>query len=261
MLPSLIILIFIFGLILGSFLNCLVWRLHTEESLWTRSHCPKCLNKIAWYDNIPVLSFILLYGRCRHCKQKIAWQYLLVEIFSALLFTAAFLNVFANTSVFTNPEHFVLFLARDWIFVFTLIVIFIFDAKWQEVPMQVVWPATLAIAILNLIIGLNPISIALCALIASAFFLLQYYATKKRGIGEGDIWIGLMFGLFFADLGQTVLAILASYLIGSVISLYFLSSKKKELKSKIALGPFLVLGALTTLFFGEKLISWYLGLL
>ena len=261
MLLPIIILIFIFGLILGSFLNCLVWRLHTGESLWTRSHCPKCLNKIAWYDNIPVLSFILLRSRCRYCKQKIAWQYLLVEIFSALLFTAAFLNVFANTSVLVNPEQFILFLARDWIFVFALIVIFIFDAKWQEVPMLVVWPAIGAIAVLNLIIGFNPMIISLSALVASAFFLLQYYATKKRGLGEGDIWIGLMLGLFFADLSQTVLAILASYLIGSVISIYFLSSKRKELKSKIALGPFLVLGALVTLFFGEKLISWYFGLL
>lgn len=253
--------VFVFGLILGSFLNCLVWRLHTGESLWTRSHCPKCLNKISWYDNIPLLSFILLKRRCRHCQKKISWQYFLVEIFSALLFTAAFWHVLVNTSVFINPEQFILFLARDWVFIFALLVIFIFDAKWQEVPMLIVWPASVAIAILNLFLGFNPLTIALSALVASTFFLIQYYATKKRGLGEGDIWIALMMGLFFADLGSLVLAILASYLIGSLISLYFLSSKKKELKSKIALGPFLVLGSLVALFFGKQIIFWYFGLL
>jgi leader peptidase (prepilin peptidase)/N-methyltransferase len=80
-------------------------------------------------------------------------------------------------------------------------------------------------------------------------------------VGEGDIWIALLLGLFFADLGYLALAIFISYLIGSFISLYFLANKKKGLKSKIALGPFLVFGSLSNVFFGEKIISWYLSLL
>lgn len=253
--------IFVFGLILGSFLNCLVWRLHTEESLWTRSHCPKCLGKIFWHDNIPLLSFLFLRGRCRHCRQQISWQYPLVEFLFALLFTSVFLRLFADFSWYFDFSTLIFPLLRDWVFVFALAVVFIFDLRWQEVPMLVIWPASFIIIILNLLIDFNLSALFLSAFIGAAFFLIQYYATKKRGLGEGDIWLGLMMGLYFANWPQLVSAILISYLIGSLISIYLLSGKKKELKSKIALGPFLVFGSLVALFFGEQLISWYLRLL
>jgi prepilin signal peptidase PulO-like enzyme (type II secretory pathway) len=152
-----IFIILIIGLIFGSFLNCLVWRLHKEESIWGRSYCPKCGKQISWYDNIPVLSFVLLKGKCRKCKQKISWQYPVVELITALLFTFSFYRIFGNLDfynlLFLERDVFnflnILTLLRDWLFIFSVIVVFIFDFKWQEVPMLLIWPATTVILIIN----------------------------------------------------------------------------------------------------------------
>ena len=84
----------LFGLIIGSFLNCLVWRLYKEETLGGRSYCPQCHHQIDWYDNLPVLSFIILRGKCRHCHKKISWQYPLVELIVSLLFGLSFFHFF-----------------------------------------------------------------------------------------------------------------------------------------------------------------------
>ena len=95
--------IFIFGLIIGSFLNCLVWRLHTGEGMMNRSYCPKCKQQIAWYDNIPVLSFVLLGGKCRHCRQKISWQYPVVELATGIFFLiTAICNNFVYLDLIAN---------------------------------------------------------------------------------------------------------------------------------------------------------------
>src|SRR3989339_1478799 len=101
-----VILIFILGLIIGSFLNCLVWRLHVGKTLGGRSQCTRCHKKIFWYDNIPVISFLVLKGRCRHCKKKISWQYPLVELATAILFTLAYLQITNYGLRITDYENF-----------------------------------------------------------------------------------------------------------------------------------------------------------
>lgn len=253
--------IFIFGLIFGSFLNCLILRLHDEESLWTRSRCPKCLKQIEWYDNIPLISFILLRRRCRHCQVKISWQYFIVEFISGFLFLAVFYHLFNLETLYLNPLFFSLNLLREWIFIFALMAIFIYDNAWQEVPMLVLWPASFLILLLNVILGFSLLNIFISASFGALFFLIQYFATKKRGVGEGDIWIGLLLGLFFYDLKILVLAIFLAYMIGAALALYLLRSGKKKRQSRIALGPFLVSGALLALFFGERILTWYFSLL
>ncbi|MDA3802380.1 MAG: prepilin peptidase [Patescibacteria group bacterium] len=260
--------VFIIGLILGSFLNCLVWRLYKNESIWGRSYCPKCHKQIAWYDNIPVLSFIFLKGKCRHCHKNISWQYPIVELITAILLTLSFYNVFGLPTfydlAFFNSSYFnldnLLLIIRDWIFVFTLIVVFIFDFKWQEVPMLLVWPATTLVLILNFFIVSDPSTVIISAVIGLSFFLIQYLLTAKKGIGEGDIWLGLFIGAYFANWQILLVALFLSYIIGSIISIYLLK-KNKKLKSKIALGPFLVIGSMLALFFGSNLLNYYLGFL
>src|SRR3989339_707881 len=96
---------FIFGLIIGSFINCLIWRLHEKEGLWNRSYCPKCKHKISWYDNVPVLSFIFLLGKCRNCKEKISYQYPLIELLTAILFAVAFLIQFPISTSPRDPPR------------------------------------------------------------------------------------------------------------------------------------------------------------
>ena len=182
---SFVVLSALMGLLIGSFLNCLIWRLYKNETISGRSYCPKCSNMIAWYDNIPLFSFLILRGRCRHCHKKISWQYPLVEFATSLLFALAFLK---NIS---SPDLGIL-LARDWLIIASLMIVFVYDLRWQLVPMLIVWPVTGVVFILNLLLGFSWQSIVLSGLLGAAFFLIQYIVTKKRGLGEGDIWLGLL---------------------------------------------------------------------
>lgn len=253
MIPIFAVFSFILGLVIGSFLNCLIWRLYKNETIGGRSYCPKCRHNIAWYDNIPVFSFLLLSGKCRHCQQKISWQYPLVEIATALLFLLAFLNA-------SLWPQFSLLLTRDWLLIITLVIVFVYDWRWQLIPMTVIWPMCLAVIILNLLIGFSWYAILISGAAAALFFLIQYVVTKKRGLGEGDIWLGLLLGLSFPTWPQLFLIMLISYSMGSIIGLLLISFRKKKMKSQVALGPFLAFGAIITLIWGEKIIFWYFSL-
>lgn len=248
-----IIFVALIGLVIGSFLNCLIWRLYKDETIGGRSYCPNCRHQIAWYDNIPVLSFLFLKAKCRHCHKPISWQYPLVEIATAILFLLAF---FKDAS----SAQFSFLLIRDWLLIVTLIIVFVYDLRWQLVPMKVVWPMCAAMFILNILLGFSWSVIIITASVATAFFFAQYILTKKRGLGEGDIWLGLLLGLAFPDLNQLLAIMVISYGIGAVVSLGLVLADKKQGKSKIALGPFLASGAIITLIWGEQIINWYLSL-
>jgi len=259
---TIIFFISILGLIFGSFLNCLIWRLREKDSLWKRSYCPKCKKQLTWYENIPIFSFIFLGGRCHYCKKKISWQYPLVEFFFALIFLAIFLFLSSGkTYLDLTSSNFIISLARDWLFLFILTVVFVYDYNWQEVPMIIVWPGIALISILSWILTGNILNVFISVFVASAFFFLQYLISKKQGLGEGDIWLGALLGARFVDLQVLALAVFASYMIGSFIAIFLLLKKKKGMKSKVPLGPFLVLGSLIALFFADKILNWYLGLL
>lgn len=245
---------FFLGLIIGSFLNCLIWRLYKNEKITGRSYCPKCQTQIAWYDNIPVLSFIFLRGKCRRCRQTISWQYPLVEIVTAFLFLFTFLN--------DMPwPQFSFLLARDWLLIITLVIVFVYDFRWQLIPMTVIWPMSAVLFFLNVFLGFSWFAVLLCGLSLAAFFLIQYLITNKKGIGEGDIWLGLLLGLAFPSAPQIFLIIILAYGIGALVGLILMAAQGKSGKTKIALGPFLALGAIITLIWGEKIIAWYLSLL
>lgn len=254
MLTILSFFIFIFGLIIGSFLNCLIWRIYKEETLGGRSYCPKCRQLIAWYDNIPLLSFIILRGRCRHCQKSISWQYPLVELGTAILFLLTF-----RTAIFQFAP--LLSLVRAWLIIATLIIIFVYDWRWQLIPLNVLWPLTALVFILNIFLGLDWRLDLFYGFLFAAFFWLQYLITRKKGIGEGDIWLGLFLGLAFPSLSQLLIIVLLAYGGGSLVGLILLAKKKKGWRSKIALGPFLAFGAIITLIWSEPLTSWYLGLI
>jgi len=248
-----LIFVVIIGLIIGSFTNCFIWRIHREESFGGRSYCPKCRQLIAWYDNIPIFSFIFLKGRCRHCHQTISWQYPIVEFATALFFTLIFLKKF-------NDPQLTIILIRDWLLIITLIVVFVYDYRWRLVPLLIVWPMTALMFIFNILLGIIWWEILLWAVIAAGFFLIQYLVTKRRGLGEGDIWLGLLLGISFPNGGALLLIAVLAYTLGAAISIFLLSRQQKTWKSKIALGPFLVFGAIITLIWGPTLINWYLGL-
>ena len=247
------ILVFVLGLIFGSFLNCLIWRIYQEESIGGRSYCPKCRKQIEWYDNIPILSFIILKGRCRKCGQKISWQYPLVEFITALLFLLTFIKDAADPNL-------TLLLLRDWFLIITLVIVFVYDFRWQLIPVNVLWFMSAFMFIINLFLGYNYLNIIIFGSAGALFFLLQYLLTNKKGVGVGDIWLGLFLGIVFPSAPQLILVLLVSYCFGSLVSLGLVAMRKKGFKAQIALGPFLALGALITLLYGEAIINWYFSL-
>lgn len=246
----------ILGLLIGSFINCMAWRLYKEETIFGRSHCPKCLKQINWYDNIPLLSFIMLRGKCRSCSKKISWQYPLVELIVGLLFYFAFISFGAISTIL---------LLKSFIAIAILVLVFIFDFRWYLIPVSVlIWGGVVMIILGALDYPYNlgsylfalVVSVALSAL----FFGAQYLITRGKGLGEGDIWLGAFLGTLFFNLRELSVAVLSAYFIGSIIGIGFLILGKKQWSSKLPLGVFLSVGALISLFFGQVIATWYLGL-
>lgn len=259
-------LILFLGLILGSYLNSWMWRVHlyqTEEnaSWWQfakkigkRSRCVHCSRELCWFENIPLLSFAALRGRCKTCKKKIPSDYFFVELFSALslVFVAAYF-----TGIGANPW----LIGRDIFFIAILIVVFVYDLKYMIVLTDLVWAAAAVGFLINyFFLGYNLFSLALGFVVGGGFFLAQYLVSRGKWIGGGDIRIGVMMGLWLGWPG-ILLALFLSYIIGTLVMIPFLILKKKELGSQIPFGTFLAVGTFITIFWGNQIIGWYLGLL
>jgi prepilin signal peptidase PulO-like enzyme (type II secretory pathway) len=258
------------GAVIGSFTNCFIWRLFKDESLMGRSYCPECRKQIHWYDNVPVLSFILLRGHCRHCRKNIIWQYPIVEISTSLLFAAVFYFAAKSMALSSSIDslfwamsdpHFVLRLVRDLFIVFIFTVVFIYDLRWYLVPDKAVLPAVIILLVINIFLGFIWWKILLAALVGAVFFLIQFVISKGKWIGGGDIRLGLLIGAAFGRLDFLALILMMSYFIGSVVGITLISLKKKGWKSEVPLGVFLAMASLISLFFGDNIINWYLGLI
>jgi len=255
------------GLIFGSFINCLVWRLYNNESIMGRSYCPKCRAQIHFYDNIPILSFLFLRGKCRACDQKISWQYPIVEAVSGLLFFLAFyqylnaqLAVGLNLFDLINSLSFWLVIAKRWLAIIIFLAIFIHDGRWYEIPLNLIIVAGVLFLGLNLLLGYNFWTMILVGATGAAFFALQFIITRGRGLGEGDIWIGGLMGLMFAEIGQLAIALFIAYVFGALISVGLLASGKKKMKSALPLGVFLAIGTLVTIIWSSEIITAFLSI-
>lgn len=247
---------FILGLAAGSFLNCLIYRLYRKKTLFGRSFCPKCNHQLAWHDNIPILSFIILKGRCRYCQKKISWQYPIVELITGFFFVAIFFNALNQFSI--SNFQFPISLARDWLMFFALLFIFIYDIKYYLIEDIVILPVAGLIFILNLILKISFLNLILAAILAAGFFLFQYVITRGRGVGLGDFRIGLLMGVYFGW-PKIVAAIAIAYIVGTIVAIFLIILKKKKLSSLVPLGPFLVVGSLITMFYGQEILDWYLS--
>ncbi|MEA3453254.1 MAG: prepilin peptidase [Patescibacteria group bacterium] len=245
------ILIFLFGLIVGSFLNCVIFRLEKNKSfLKGRSYCPNCKHVLAWYDLIPVLSFIVLKRRCHYCKKPISWQYPLVEMITGLLFL-----------LIINPEISIISNVYYLFIISFLIVIFIYDLKHFIIPDKVLYPA-IAISFLYVIVNnqFSLIDYFSSAIGASLFFLLIYLISKGKWIGFGDVKLAILLGLLLGW-PRIVLALFLSFVIGGIIGLGLIILSKKKFKSEVPFAPFLICGTLISLLWGGQIISWYLSLI
>ncbi|MCK5416160.1 prepilin peptidase [Candidatus Parcubacteria bacterium] len=248
--------IFIFGLIIGSFLNCLIWRLHTGEGLWNRSHCCKCNKKIVWYDNIPLISYIILKAKCRNCKTNISMQYPIVEFVTALLFAVSF---YFNTNECYELQA-MSYMFRDFFVISILIIIFVYDLRWYLILDKITLPAIFIIFISNLILGVSWSGMLLAATVGGGFFLIQFIISNGRWIGGGDIRLGFLLGIILGW-PNIIIALIIAYILGSIIGISLIIKQKKEWGSKVPMGIFLTTSAIITLFWGERISNWYFNLL
>jgi len=257
---------FLFGICFGSFLNVCIWRLPLGESIATApSHCPKCGKPIRWYDNIPLLSFLVLRGRCRNCKAPISPRYFIVELLTGILFALLLLKVGAMRqppfTLFVYCAMAMLCVTTAWI-----------DFEHRLIPDATTCPAMLfgvaASAVFPSVWGVtNHLEAGLFALGsgvvaggALALFALAGRAVAKTEVlGWGDVKFvaaaGILLGLpgaFFTVLTGSLLGML--YGIGCAVR-----NRKPIARTAVPLGPFLALGSLVWMFAGEKILRWYLG--
>lgn len=263
--------IFLFGLAVGSFLNCVIYRLEVEKSfLRGRSYCPHCKHILVWQDLIPLLSFLILKGRCRHCRQKISWQYPLVELGTGILFLLIFIKFL--TSGFQIPNF------LYYLIVFCLlIIIFVFDFKHYIIPNRIIYPAIVIALIFNLFAFgeeifskaehfqfltsnqfLNFKYSVLSAFFAAIFFLLIILISKGKWMGWGDVNLVFFMGLFLSY-PNILVALFLSFFTGAIIGTGLIILGKKQLKSEIPFGPFLITGTFFAFLWGQQIINWYLN--
>lgn len=257
------VIVIILGLIVGSFLNAVIYRLHSHESiLLTHSHCQHCKRELAVSDLIPILSFILLSGRCRYCKKRISWQYPLVEGLTAIVFLLAF---YQNNFVFDISLLFWL------VFASLLIVIMAYDFLHYLILDKVLVPAVILALIFNLYLDLgsrcNVMSLqchflpgVLAGLAISLFFGLQYLISQGRWIGFGDIKLGLFLGILLGLL-PSILTLMLAYVSGSIVGVALIAFNKKQMSSKLPFATFLAPAAIITMLYGQTIITRYLNLL
>lgn len=260
--------IFIFGLSVGSFLNVVIDRLIKNQSLLGRSRCDYCWRKIAWYDLIPVLSFFLLKGKSRCCHKKISWQYTIVELLTGISFFLIFNFQFSIFNEFSIYQFLKLFFLLGVIS--CLIVIFFSDAKYHLISDYVLWSFFGFSFIYKIVVVIsakngvlfeilkqvqNDIFFSfLSGLIVCLPIFLIYYLSKEKAMGLGDVYLTFIIG-FLLGWKAGFLALYIGVLVGGLTSLFLIIFKKSKLKSKIAFGPFLVIGILIMIFWQKEILT------
>ena len=241
------------GLIIGSFLNAVVYRLNAVESLWERSHCPKCKRQIRWHDNIPLLSFLLLSAKCRDCGEKISCSYPAVEFSTGILFALVgkYFFVLENTATYLPTFFFLVMFSL-------LLIIFVYDLKYMEIPMLILWIAVGAVLVYYLaidwkafsgatsIFSLKLFSGILAGAVAFAFFFALAHFSKETWMGYGDAYAGLLVGLL-VGWPEIFISLMLSFTIGALFGIGLVLFRKKTMKSQVPFAPFLVLGIFLTI--------------
>ena len=283
--------VFVFGLIFGSFLNVVIYRLPLGESIvFPGSHCPACNTAIKPYDNIPVLSFAILGGKCRNCGQVISPIYPAVELMVGILFLLAFIKAGQQFRIFTDfydavPARFWLTMIADILFISFIVPLVFIDLKHKLLLNALTYPGIALLFIARIIapdpwilahtpnwFGLTgqpewPLAIVASLLGALAgggsLWLVRWIYFQLRhveGMGLGDVKMMLMVGAYLGW-QYTVLTIFIASLLGALVGITLIALRRGSMKMEIPFGVFLGIGALIALFVGQPLITWYMGTL
>jgi leader peptidase (prepilin peptidase)/N-methyltransferase len=244
------VLVFVLGLVFGSFVSAFSWRYPKGISIAKgRSMCPKCHTKISWYDNIPLLSFLILKAKCRHCKNKISLRYPLIELVTAI--------GFAMIGYFTLSTGLSLQFVYSILIFLILETIFVIDFENQIIPDSFTFIGILVSVIMMLLIGDQQLLSRLFAgLAAASMLLLIHLATRGRGMGLGDVKFAILGGMITGPKLFLIWMFIA-FLTGAIVGIILIIGKKKGLKSQIAFGPFLVLAIPLAVLYGEKILAWF----
>jgi leader peptidase (prepilin peptidase)/N-methyltransferase len=246
-------LVFMFGMCIGSFLNVCIYRLPSSTSIInpSRSFCPQCNSAIQFYDNIPVLSYLWLKGRCRNCKAPISPRYPLVELMTGILAIAILFKF-----------HLTLEGVIYFVFTSSLLVITFIDIDHKIIPDIISLPGIPIGLAASFVLPAMTFKSSLLGLLAGGGSLLLVawtysLITRKEGMGGGDIKLLGMIGTFIGWKG-VIFTIFAASLTGTLVGMIVMLLKGKNLKFAIPFGPFLSIGAMSYVFFGEKVLFWYL---
>lgn len=249
------LLAFVTGSVVGSFLGALTYRLPKGISIVKgRSKCPKCHKTIRWYDNIPVVSFMVLHGRCRSCKNKISIREPLIEIGTALTFLLSFMEmdrILANTQWLNSPTAISFGLVL--VFMIIMLAIFVIDIEHQLILDEFVFFGLLILVAAFLIFDTKEIFTYLFAGISASLFLLFInFVTRGRGMGLGDVKFALLAGTFLG-FPNVIIWLFLGFILGGLLGIVLIILGKAKLSQKIAFGPFLVISFFITLLFGSSI--------
>jgi len=238
-----------FGLMIGSFLNVVIARVPERRSLWMPgSTCPECGHAIAWHDNIPVLSFFLLRGRCRACAAPIPWRYPIVEAITAALFAAAWLRFGADVRQFIVA---VVFLAA-------LVAITVIDLRHQIIPDAITLPGVVAGVVAALATHRIAWVDSVAGILLGSGLFVAVIVVSRGGMGGGDLKLGAMLGAFLGWQALLV-GLFIAVMLGGMLAVVLLASRRVARKDAIPFGPFLAIGGAAALFWSDAILAWYLG--
>ncbi len=252
--------IFILGLFFGSFLNVLADRLPAGETLLGRSKCDRCKHTLGWRDLIPIISFIELKAKCRYCKASLSYQYPLSELFTAAIFLLTW--ILSNNLYTSLPLHIVHLIIAG-----TLVVMVLSDLRYQIIPDEMQLLLLLAGAIRIALLGLNQSDFTISdwflmygwafvhGLIVMSPLLLVHVITKGKGMGFGDVKFAFITG-FILNLWSGLGALYIGFVSGGIIGAFLLLTKQGRPKTKIAFGPFLIIGFYLMIFFENDVTYW-----
>jgi leader peptidase (prepilin peptidase)/N-methyltransferase len=250
------IFVFIFGSLIGSFLAAYSYRAPLGISIQKgRSFCPNCHHTIAAYDNIPLISYLLLKAKCRNCHKKISPRYFLIELSTAFLFLISFLLLpsIKGTLIFL-PDSYLLSLVSVFVLISIMVFIFVVDLEHQLILDKAVFFGIAFVSLLFLLTDTPLFPNLFAGFCASLFLLMIYLVTLGKGMGLGDVKFAILGGLILGPV-LSVSWMLISFVLGAIVGLIMMMTKNAKLKSRIAFGPFLVAALLLIMFFGFDIIG------
>lgn len=268
------VLVGLLGVSLGSFVNALVWRMREQEMYKKtgskksdlsivngRSMCVHCKHELAWYDLVPVFSWLMLGGTCRYCKKTISWQYPVVELFVAVL---AIFSLLYWPFTLSSALEWLVFVA--WVIgLVPLVALVIYDIRWMIMPTSLIYAFDVIALILVALLSISTkswdatSSAVIGSIVIGGFFWIMYQISNGKWIGGGDVRYGFAMGAVLGWQKALFGLALASYL-GTALVLVLLILGKYRKKMRIPFGPFLITATYLSMLFGQQAIDWYKSL-